>query len=182
MTVYISLLRGINVGGNKKIRMADLRQLYESLGFTGAKSILQSGNVVFESDTNDADALARQIEVGIEKTFDFHSDVIIRSADELQDIIAANPFSDMKAVDPGKLLVTFFPHEPDKQSVKTLLDTYDGPEKIHFREREMVVHYTEGVGRSKLAPAANKLKPPGTARNWRTIEKLAALAKEFEAS
>ena len=182
MTVYISLLRGINVGGNKKIKMADLRDLYESLGFTGAKSLLQSGNIVFESDTGDVDALAKQIETGIEKAFGFHSDIIIRTAAELEDVIAANPFTDMEVVDPGKLLVTFFPREPDKQTVKTLLDTYEGPEKIHFRGREMYVYYTEGAGRSKLTPAANKLKPSGTARNWRTIEKLAALADEFEAS
>ena len=98
MPVYISLLRGINVGGNKKIRMEDLRSLCQSLGLLRTQILLQSGNVVFQSDLRDRAALAGQIENGIEAQFGFHSDVLLRTTDEFRAVVSRNPLSDVHLV------------------------------------------------------------------------------------
>jgi uncharacterized protein (DUF1697 family) len=185
MPIYIALLRGINVGGNKQIKMEALRALFESLGYGGAKTLLQSGNVVFASDENDVPELTQQIEAGIEDTFGFHSDIILRTAAELRSIIAHLPFAADRELDPSKLTVSFFADALDAaavESIQELMATYKGPEELHIAERELYIYYPEGMGRSKLgeAFARKKLNRSGTVRNWNTINKLADLAGSFE--
>src|ERR1700691_374230 len=105
MCVVISLLRGVNVGGKRKIKMEALRALYESLGLRGAQTLLQSGNVVFRTDRKDLVSLTKQIEDAIERKFGFHSDVVLRTSTELRDVIAKNPFAKRAGVAARKLLV-----------------------------------------------------------------------------
>ena len=88
----ITMLRGINVSGHKKIKMYDLKALYDSLGFQNVRTYIQSGNVVFECEEPEASAVAGNIESAIEKKYNFHVPVIIRTPDEFQKIIEANPF------------------------------------------------------------------------------------------
>ena len=108
METYISILRGINVSGQKKILMADLKALYENLQFENVKTYIQSGNVVFKSEKKLADAdTAKRIEEAIQKKYGFHVPVIIRSHKELEKVIASNSFLSEKNIDLKKLHVTF---------------------------------------------------------------------------
>lgn len=181
MTVWIALLRGINVGGNKKIRMADLKTLLESLGLRGVQTLLQSGNVVFESDQIEHDQLVSQIEAGIEQTFGFHSDVILRTREQLRAIVEAHPFSEDQLAEPAKIAVVFLRTAPDIEAIESVRKAYTGPEEFHLNGTELYVYYPEGMGRSKLGDALSdkKLHNTGTARNWNTVRKLLALADTF---
>ncbi len=100
MTVVISLLRGVNIGGHHKIKMNALRDLYESLGFPGAQTYLQSGNVVFRTKAGDTSKLARRIEDAIEKAFGFRPVVVPRTSSDLRDVISRNPFAERRGIDP----------------------------------------------------------------------------------
>jgi uncharacterized protein (DUF1697 family) len=181
MPVYISLLRGINVGGHKKIKMADLRALYESLDFTGTKTILQSGNAIFESQQSDRVQLSKQIEAAIEEHFDFHTHIIIRTTAEMKDVIERNPFSAEQETDPKKLLVMFLSAVPDAAAIDNLRQAHSGSEKIQSSGQELYLYYPDGAGRSKLTTTLieKKLAIVGTARNWNTVSKLVVLADEF---
>lgn len=180
MPIFISLLRGINVGGNKKIKMADLKALYESLGFRGTQTLLQSGNAVFDTDLLDANEIAAKIEAGIKNSFGFESKIIMCTVDELKAIVEASPFTADQLKDPAKILVMFLPQLPDASKVTTFIEAYQGVEVIHYKGQELFIFYTEGIGRSKL-DIDKKLKLNGTARNWNTINKLLALAETLEA-
>ncbi len=183
MPVYISLLRGINVGGNKQIRMEDLRALYESLGLTDPKTLLQSGNVVFESDEMEPAALRAQIEAGIERRFGFHSDILLRTLDEWRGVISRNP-SLVEQADPSKLVVMFLSETPAEDAIASLRESYTGPETFQVLGKEAYLYYPDGQGRSKLTNTLmeRKLKVTGTVRNWNTIHKVLDLAERMAAS
>ncbi len=179
MPVFISLLRGINVGGNKKIKMADLKDLYASLGFTKVKTLLQSGNVVFESETRDSDQLAQQIETAIEGHFGFQVRIIMRTAAELKSIIERNPFSEKALAEPSKLLVMFLLEQLDASKLEAVMESYEGPEQLHLKGRELHIFYPEGMGRSKLDRTLGKVKMVNTGRNWNTVTKLLAIIEQM---
>jgi uncharacterized protein (DUF1697 family) len=103
MNTFISMLRGINVSGQKKIRMAELRRLYESLDLVNVKTYVQSGNVVFDSMEQDTSKLAKLIEAQIEQFFGYSVSVFIRDTNDFQRIIASNPFLNERNEDPAKL-------------------------------------------------------------------------------
>lgn len=117
MKTYISQIRGINVSGHKKILMADLRQLYNDLGFQHVTSYIQSGNVIFSSK-NPHDELASIIQKKILQTFHFDVTVIVKTISELQHIIDSNPFIDTEGIDPSRLAVTFLSHSPSSQAME----------------------------------------------------------------
>ncbi len=181
MPVYISLLRGINVGGNKKIKMADLRALYESLGFTDVSTLLQSGNAVFKSDPADTTDLARQIEDAIEDKFGFHCDLFVLTVDQFRAAFEKNPFTDDDH-EGSKLLVTFYQETPTDAMMQKLHDTHDGSETIHLVDDVLYIYFPDGMGRSKLAnkTLGQAIKISGTGRNWNTMVKLLALADGLE--
>jgi uncharacterized protein (DUF1697 family) len=120
MPIYISMLRAINVGGNRKIRMNELRALHESLGVGSPQTLLQSGNVVFQSELTDCPALARRLEEGIEQHVGFHSDVLLRTLDEYRAVIRRNPLSAEHA-DPSKRVVMFFSANPAQDAIDDLV-------------------------------------------------------------
>jgi uncharacterized protein (DUF1697 family) len=167
----IALLRGINLGGNKKVEMARLRALFEELGHDDVRTYVNSGNVVFGGRKRSEKAL----EAALVEEFGFDIPVVIRSQDELADVVAANPLRKV-ASDPAKHLVVFC-----GAKASTDLDPADfAPETFRVRGREIYLWAPGGIGNS---PLANLLvaKPVGkksTARNWRTVEKLLALADE----
>ena len=189
MTAFVSFFRGINVGGQHKVRMAELKELHESLGLKDVLTYIQSGNVVFssgeeseagEADVEDVERLRRQIEDGFEQKFGFHSDVFVRSSAELEEIIENNPFHNQPDKAPGWIVVMFLgarPEEAAQKDLKDLLETYVGPEELFVIGKELHVYYANGIGRSKLMPGLleKKLKTVGTARNWNTILKLQEL-------
>lgn len=185
MPVHISLLRAVNVGG-RSIKMADLRDLYQSLDFDNTQTLLQSGNAVFIADEDDPRILAEQIEAAIKGRYGFHSDIIMRSPAQMRQVVAGNPFSPDRDLNPSRLAVTFYKGELDADSiaaVESLIQEYTGPEEVHLFSREVYIYYPDGMGRSKLAEVFGRLKlsHAATTRNWNTVTKLLALAEKLEA-
>src|SRR2546427_789062 len=107
----ISMLRGVNLG-SRRIKMDALRDLYESLGLKDPQTYVASGNVVFQTKERDLARLTARIEAAIEKTFGFSSDVLLRTAPEMKDVIARNPFAKRRDINPGKLLAVFLAADP----------------------------------------------------------------------
>src|SRR5437870_31937 len=124
MTALVSLLRGINVGGHHKIRMDELKALYESLGFKEVLPYIQSGNVVFTSDEVDLAGLRRQIEEGFDKIFGFSVEVIVRTSAELGEIIDNNPFQGQQSKESKWVVVMFLAARPDETAQEDLLKKY----------------------------------------------------------
>jgi uncharacterized protein (DUF1697 family) len=177
MSAFVSLFRGINVGGRHQVRMDKLKELHESLGFKDVLPYIQSGNVVFHSDNADVARLRRQIEDGFEKTFGFHVEVIVRTSAELRDIIDKNPFQGQQSKESKWVVVLFLATRPDDTAQEDLLKTYVGPEELFIIGKEVYIYYPEGIGRSKLSNSLieKKLKTLGTARNWNTVLQLQKL-------
>jgi len=184
VTVAISMLRGINVGGHKSIKMEALRAMYESLGLRDVHTYVQSGNVVFRTAVRDLASLAKRIESKIEQTFGFRPAVIIRTPSELRETIRRNPFTKRSGIEPGKLVVTFLTADPSPEARVKMLSLKTDPEELRMEGREVFVYYPNGMGRSKLSPALieKTLKMPGTGRNWNTVTKLLEMAEKLEGS
>lgn len=179
MQTFISILRGINVSGQKKILMADLKSLYENLKFKDVKTYIQSGNVVFKSDEKLSDIdLARKIEITINKKYNFHVPIIIRSKEELGKIILSNPFLKEKNLDVKKLHVTFLSQIPAKKSVESMKEINYSPDQFIISGKEIYLHIPESYGETKLSNNffEKKLKVSATTRNWNTVNKLFEMA------
>ena len=174
MTTYVSLFRGINVGGNRIVPMSELKSLHQALGFKDVVTYIQSGNVVFSSDATNPAQLTRQIGESFAQKFGFHSQVMVRTSDELQEIIASNPFQNQPEKEPNRVAVLFLTTRPESSALEDLKKTYSGPEEIYLTGQELFVYYPDGVGRSKLTLALleKKLKTVSTGRNWNTILQL----------
>lgn len=183
MTVVISMLRGVNLAAHRRIKMDALRALYESLGLRDPKTYVQSGNVVFGTEERDVARLARRIEEGIERTFGFRSDVINRTASELREVIARNPFAARDGIHPSKLIVNFLAGDPGQDARDKVASIKTDPEELHIDGRELYIYFPAGMGRSKLPMAAieRTLKIPGTSRNWNSVTKLLEMAERLEA-
>src|SRR5215813_10186898 len=179
MTVVISMLRGVNVGGHNKIKMAALRALYESLKFEDVATFIQSGNVVFRTKERDMAKASNRIGDGIEKAFGFRPGVILRTAEEMREVIARNPFAARNDIEPGKLLVLFLDGLPDAECRKNVLTVKVDREELRVDGRELYIYFPDGMGRSKLSTAAveRALKVSGTGRNWNSVLKLMEMAE-----
>ena len=176
MTTYIALLRGINVGGNKMVSMAELRALLTKLGFEDVKTVLQSGNVVLRARTQPPAKLEATLEREVEKAFGMKVDFHVRTADEWRALVEANPFGAEAKRDPARLTLSCFKTPLDKTNVKALQAAITGPELLSADGRHLYMVYPDGMGSSKAAPLVErKLAARGTARNWNTVLKLAAL-------
>ncbi len=181
MTVYISMLRGVNVGGSSVIKSDALRSAFESLGLRDVRTLLASGNAVFRTRLKDRDALARRITQELERRFDLKIEVFVRALEEIRMLIERGPEL-APQMDPSKLLVMFLAGVPDARTQAALLKQHSGPEMIEIRGPEVYLYYPNGVGRSKLSGAVleNRLKTSGTARNWNTLRKLLDAAQTLE--
>jgi len=178
MPNYIALLRGINVGGRNKIPMADLRDLFAAVGFTNARTLLQSGNVVFEGARQSAAALEQLLEAETQTRFGLSIDYVVRTATEWKRIIAGNPFIDEAKHDPSHTLVMLLKTPAKAAAVRALNDEIKGREIVRAAGKQLYMIYPDGIGRSKLTNAVieKKLNVRGTVRNWNTVLKLDALA------
>jgi uncharacterized protein (DUF1697 family) len=172
VTVYVALLRAINVGGTGKLPMADLMAICEALGFADVTTFIQSGNVLFRSDLGAAD-VKRRLDEALGKALGKKPGIMLRSRKELDIIVANAPFPDAK---PNYLLVSFLPEAAPSNALDGMVAA-DGEEAV-VAGREIYVHFPIGAGRSKLKLAALK---PGTARNMNTVRKLAEMAAAMEA-
>lgn len=183
MPVLISLLRGINVGGNNIIKMDALRALYVSLKLHDPQTYVQSGNVVFHTSELDAPLAARRIEDRIERDFGIRASVIVRTTVEWRDVVARNPFAGRSGIEPNKLLVMFLAAEPAPEIRDAVLALKAEGEEVRLSGREVYVYFHNGQGKSKLAgPLDKALKKSGTARNWNSVTKLLEIAGEMEAA
>jgi uncharacterized protein (DUF1697 family) len=181
MHVYVSLLRGVNVGGNKRIKMDALRDLYRKLGFHDPQTYVQSGNVVFGVKEKPLKAAA--LEDAIEKAFGFRAGVVLRTAAELRQTVKANPFAKRDGINPGLLLVSFLADEPAKEALAALKAVpIIGPEELHIAGREIFIYFPDGMGRSKFPWASldKILKTTATGRNLRTVTTVLKMAEEME--
>jgi uncharacterized protein (DUF1697 family) len=169
MTVFIGLLRAVNVGG-RKLAMADLRSIAEQLGFEKPRTFIASGNLLFASSKKESD-VSRLLEDRLREHMGAEVPVMVRTASEIADVSKANPFADKP---PSKVAAIFFEKAPPKDIVEQARGIDD--EELALGTREIYVHYPSGMGRSKLRLP----KPFGTARNMNTVAKLAQLAKEIE--
>ncbi|MGN6530213.1 MAG: DUF1697 domain-containing protein [Ginsengibacter sp.] len=179
MQTFISILRGINVSGQKKILMADLKALYENLNFTDVATYIQSGNVIFKSKEKFSDEkLARKIEDAIFKNFAFEVPVIIRSKDEMKKIISENPFLKEKNIDEKKLHVTFLSEIPSKENAVKIQSIDFSPDRFIIRNKEIYLSIPGSYGETKISNAffEKKLKVKATTRNWNTVSKLSEMA------
>ena len=181
MTVFVELLRGVNVGGHSRIKMGALKTLHESLGLRRVETLLQSGNVLFATNLRDRAKLRQRIEQELERRFDLKVEVILRSLGEIRDVVERGPLLSPRT-DPSRLLVMFLSGVPDARSLADLVKSHTGPEMLEPRGPEIYLYYPEGVGRSKLSGAfmERKLGMSGTARNWSTLTKLLARGERLE--
>lgn len=179
MTVHIALLRAINVGGNAKVAMSDLRGFVAALGFVDVQSLLQTGNLVFGDSRRIASALEEMFESEAAKRLDLRTDFLVRTAKEWESIVAKNPFRDEARTDPGHLVVMFLKSKPDANAVAALRAAISGREVVASEGRQAYIVYPDGIGRSRLTNRLieAKLGTRGTGRNWNTVLKLAALAR-----
>jgi uncharacterized protein (DUF1697 family) len=169
----VSLLRGINVGGNNRIPMAGLRRLYEGLGATDVTTHLQSGNVVF-GHAMSPDRFSTKVEEAIENQLGLHIRVLGRDRPQMARI-AADPV--FPTADPAHYIVLFLSGTPAAAGVRSLIEAAGPDERLEAVGDELHIDYGQGVGRSKLtAPLLDRLLGVvGTGRNWRTVSRLAKL-------
>jgi len=176
--MYIALLRGINVGGKNIVKMAELKKLFENLGFTDVKTYIQSGNVVFDAPPDPA-KVTEKIRAGFKSAFGFDSAVILRTRDDVVDIISKLPFSPdelaaAEAANPDveHLYVYLLDDAPPVEEIARLESGYSGPDKIVAARREIYLLCHQSVRDSKLAASLGTLGVPMTARNWKTVTRL----------
>jgi uncharacterized protein (DUF1697 family) len=173
----IALLRGVNVGGANRVAMADVRAALEAAGFSSVRSLLQSGNFVFQADISDEAEIEAKIEAALEKRLGLKVDAVVRTASAWRAMIAANPMPEAAGRDPGRFVAVTLKRPPSPDAEEALA-AVPGPEEARVIGREAFIWYPNGQADTKLAGAAldRALGARGTARNWNTVLKLAALA------
>ncbi len=181
MTAQVALLRGVNVGGRRRVAMSELRSCLVKLGLEDVRTLLQSGSVVFRSHGQSGAVLERFLELEVEKCLGLRTDFIVRSASELSSILQRNPFNDQAKRDPSHLIVFFLKHAPAGQAVEALRESIRGPEILEARGKEVYIVYPAGIARSRLTidVIEGQLTSRGSGRNWNTVSKLATLAGEM---
>ncbi len=177
MTTQIALLRAINVAGQSLVAMADLRAMLANLGFAEPRSLIQSGNLVFQCSSPSGAELERLLERETEQRLGLRTHYLVRTAREWERIVNQNPFPEQAERDPRHLQLMALKAEPTQQAVEALRAAIKGPEIFEVSGTQAYFVYPDGSGRSKLTITAieSKLGTRGTARNWNTVLKLAAL-------
>lgn len=175
---YIAFLRGINVGGKKSVKMADLRAMFESLEFTKVETYIQSGNVIFEYHAADAIKLENKIKEKINRTFGFEVEIFIRTEEQIVNIMENNPFLKEDNIEPEKLHVTFLSNIPEQTASVTNIKKEEN-EKFFIMGKEIYLYCPNGYGNTKLnnSMLEKKLKIFATTRNWNTVNKLVEMVK-----
>lgn len=173
---HIALLRGINLGPNRRVAMADLRDLLTAAGYGDVQTYLQSGNVLLSSDSA-AQQLGAELEQRLRAGLALDVAVVVRSREELADVVARNPLAGI-AGDPKRYQVSFLSAALDPVRAAELAAVARAPERVIVSGREIYAWHPSGVGQSALAKLLSdrRLGVPATARNWNTITKLLELA------
>jgi uncharacterized protein (DUF1697 family) len=174
MEKFVALLRGINVGGNKKVPMADLKTVFEKLGYKNVKTILASGNVIFEAPEKNTDKLAKTIGPAMEKKFKFPIPLLIRPASGIEKMLAKDPFKKIKVTQETRLYVTFLP-EKTKSKLPIPYKSPDGSFEILRMEDDALFSHLD-LTKTGTIEVMNVLEKEFgkniTTRNWNTVQKL----------
>jgi uncharacterized protein (DUF1697 family) len=180
MPTHIALLRGINLGGHKIVKMERLRSMFESLGFARVRTYIQSGNVIFEAGRISPSVLSNRIEKKIQSEFGFPVAVISKTSEEMGKAIESNPFLKEKDIDVSKLHVTFLWQVPAQADLKKLEALATAPDRFRCLHTEVYLYCPNGYGETKLAnnTLAKLLGSGATTRNWKTVNKLYQISLE----
>ena len=179
MAVYVAMLRGINIGPHKRIKMDRLRESFEELGFEQVKTYIQSGNVVFK--TGKISGLGKKIEERLLSDFGFSVSVILRTREEMEKVIRGNPLLKEKGVDPSKLHVAFLSDAPAASALEKLQALTLLPDRARFLGKELYLYFPNGVSGSSLwkHPLDRVLSVTATMRNWNTVNQLCEMAQDL---
>ncbi len=178
--IYVAFLRGINVGGHKKIKMADLRLILEGLGYNDVTTYIQSGNVVFKSDVDDQGKLETQISEAIKTRYGFEVPVLVKTRSALKHIVDNNPFADPEDLATNKIYFVLLKGIPTKEDIKTTSTIIFDNEKFKITSECVYIRYALGAGKAKCNSNffESKLKVISTSRNYRTMTKLIEMSSD----
>jgi uncharacterized protein (DUF1697 family) len=180
MSIQVALLRGINVGSHNRIAMADLRELLANLGYSDARTLVQSGNIVLTAAVS-SEQLAQELEREITGRFGVETPVVVRTREELATVVDLNPLGDV-ADQPKLYQVSFLSAEPDPRALGKIAEVDVSPERFVHAGREIYAWHPEGIHGSRLARLLTdkRLGVIATARNWKTTTKLLEMADELK--
>ena len=175
---YVALLRGINVGGKRKLKMADLRESVLKIGFKEVSTYIQSGNLFFTAEEKNATILEEKLAQHLLEEYTYDIPVIIRTAEDIEKVIAQNPFPE--AEDFKQLHLIFLKEKPSETSIEDFEKLEFPSEEFKIEAQHLYVNYTDGVRNSKLSTTLieKKLNTKATARNWKTLLKIESLLKD----
>ena len=177
MKTYVALFRGINVGGNNVLPMKELVVLLENLGARNVRTYIQSGNAVFQSGKG-ASLLSDEIGGAVERGHGFKPRVLVREAEQIKRAVEGNPFPEAES-EPKTLHLYLLASVPERPDLAAMQEIKTAGERFVLGEGVLYLHTPDGLGRSKLAANAEKLLGvPATARNWRTVNKVLAMAEQ----
>jgi uncharacterized protein (DUF1697 family) len=173
-STYVALLRGINLSGHKIVKMDQLRKAFEELGFKDVKTYIQSGNVVFKGPGTVPQNLVKRIEEKILRQFGFPVPVVVKTSDEIGEIIRNNPLVKEKGVDLSKLHVTFLSCAPERSALTTLEAFAAGADQFRCSVAAIYLHCPNGYHETKLGNnvLGKMLKVGTTTRNWKTVNQV----------
>ncbi len=179
MQTYIALLRGINVGGHRKIKMADLIAMFNKIGFKDVDTYIQSGNVVFRSPETKASLIEDKIKKGIAKTFGFDVPVLVKTYDELKFIFDENPFTELSDVENKRIYFALLKEPPQAELKVAFQNEKFIGELFEVNDYCVYLNYSIGAGKAKLSNnlIERKLKVSATSRNYRTMVKLLEMSQ-----
>src|SRR3989442_12424783 len=180
MPIYVVMLRGINVGGQKIVKMEKLRTSFEALGFRWVRTYVQSGNVIFEAKKASSNKLCNSIKEKISDDFGFPIPLVLRTSDEMTKLANDNSFLKEKGIDSSKLHVTFLSTFPETSALGKLDQLNTDPDRFQINGGEVYVYCPNGYGRTKLSNATFEklLSVKATSRNWKTLKALAEMSTE----
>lgn len=183
MQTYIALLRGINVSGQKKIKMADLREHLAELPFQDIQTYIQSGNILFRAAASKPAQLAVRIREKILEKYGFEVPTLVVTASYISTVLANNPFRDDPEIPDERIYLTFLAESPQAEYLKKLDEVDYSPEQFHLQNQVIYFYSPNSYGRAKMNNNffEKKLKVAATTRNWRTSQKLIDMAGEMEA-
>lgn len=175
MTKYIAFLRGINVGGKKIIKMENLKQIFSSMKFSNVQTLLQSGNVLFESEEKNEKILCDKIEAQLQKSLDFEVEIFLRTISEIENLLKKNPFKNKKLKPTEYIYITFLSCAPEKKLKDLLIASSNKLDSFNAIEREVFVFHLKDEKVKNVFSnnfVEKILKTSATTRNIQTLQKI----------
>lgn len=180
MGKYVAILRGINVGGRRKLPMSELKALFQELGFSEVKTYIQSGNVIFNAEGTKEAEISKAVENAIFERYAYEVPVICRTAEALQQSINKNPFFEDAVAEIERLHLTFLKESPEKQQLEKLKEQNFYPDEFVVKDKDVFIYCSGRYSDSSLSNSffESKLKVPATTRNWKTVLTLSELVEK----